>query len=191
MIAHGIRAIVVRTIASQFEAIGISPDDVDIIVFSHAHYDHVGNARLFRNAKWIVQESEYEAMYGTNPEAFAYIPDLYSTLRHNEIEIVQGDCDIFDDGAVRLIYTPGHTLGHCSLLVRLPRTGPVVLSGDVAHDYCNLKQRRVPAINADQAASLASMQRIEDIVRDEGAKLWVNHDATQSGTLPHAPAWIV
>ncbi len=191
IIAHGIRGMVVRTVASQFEAIGVSPDDVDIVMFSHAHYDHIGNSGLFRNAKWIVQQAEHDAMFGSNPDRFGYLTELYSTMRNNEVEVIQGDCDVFDDGAIRVIYTPGHTAGHNSLLVRLPQTGPVILSGDVAHNCCNLKHRRVPAMNADREASLSSMHRIEQLAHKEGARIWVNHDTAQSATLPHAPAWIV
>jgi N-acyl homoserine lactone hydrolase len=191
VMAHGIRAIVTRTIVSQFDAIGISPDDVDIILLSHAHYDHAGNSRLFRNARWIVQRAEHDAMFGPNPDALGYLPELYDAMRHNDVEVVEGDCDLFDDGAVRLLHTPGHTPGHCSLFVRLPQTGAVILSGDVAHSCCNLMHRRVPRFNFDQQASVMSMNRIDELAEQEGAKIWVNHDVAQSGTLPHAPAWIV
>lgn len=91
---------------------------------------------------------------------------------------------------MRLIYTPGHTLGHCSLLVRLPETGPVLLGGDVAHNHSNLSHRRVPTFNADKQATLSSMDKVDALSKHEGAKIWLNHDTEQSATLPHAPAWI-
>jgi N-acyl homoserine lactone hydrolase len=89
---------------------------------------------------------------------------------------VDVDHDIFGDGAVRLIFTPGHTLGHCSLLVRLPETGPVLLSGDVAHNRENFRLRRVPSSNADQQATSASMDKVEALLRAEQATMWVNHE---------------
>ncbi|MDE1143791.1 N-acyl homoserine lactonase family protein [Paraburkholderia tropica] len=190
IVADGMRAIVVRTIAAQFEMIGLSPDDVDIIMFSHAHYDHVGNSCLFRNAKWFVQQHEHEAMFGTQADSFGYLPEFYSAMRDNEVELLQGDCDLFDDGAIRLIHTPGLTPGHCSLFVRLPRTGPVILGGDVAHNCLDLQYRRVPSFSTDREASVASMRKIEELARKEGARIWINHDTMQSATLPHAPAWI-
>jgi N-acyl homoserine lactone hydrolase len=190
IIAHGIRGIVSRTLASQLEEIEVRPDEIGTLVLSHAHYDHVGNTRLFRMARWIAQKAEYEAMFGPDPEQYGYIQELYGTLREREVHIVEGDCDIFGDGAVRMIFTPGHTLGHCSLLVRLPESGPVLLSGDVAHNFGNLRHRRVPSFNADPIATVTSMNKIDMLLRLEGAKIWINHDTAQSVTLPHGPAWI-
>jgi glyoxylase-like metal-dependent hydrolase (beta-lactamase superfamily II) len=189
IVAHGIRGIVRKTLASQLGEIGVRPDEIGTIVLSHAHFDHVGNCRLFPTAKWIAQRAEYDAMFGPSPEDYGYLPELYATMRDNPVEIVEGDHDIFGDGAVRLISTPGHTLGHCSLLVRL-ESGPVLLSADVAHNRDNFVHRRVPAFNADQEASRASMDKVDALLRAEGATMWVNHDTAQSEKLPHAPRWI-
>jgi glyoxylase-like metal-dependent hydrolase (beta-lactamase superfamily II) len=191
IVAHGIRGIVRRTVASQLDELGIAPDQIATIAISHAHFDHVGNCRLFRNAKWIAQKAEYDAMFGSNPEEFGYSPDLYATMCQNAVEVVEGDHDLFGDGAVRMIFTPGHTLGHCSLLVRLPETGPVLLSGDAAHNRENFRHRRVPIFNADKPATIASMEKIDALLHAENANMWINHDTAQSGTLPHAPNWIV
>ena len=190
IVAHGIRGVVQTPVESQLAGIGVAPADIGMLAISHAHYDHVGNCKLFRNAKWIVQKAEHEAMFGGNPQEFGYLPELYESLRPRDTQIVDGDHDIFGDGAVRMIFTPGHTLGHCSLLVRLPQTGPVVLSGDVAHNRENLRLLRVPSFNADQQATVASMQRIESLLRAEAAVMWINHDTAQNETLPHAPASI-
>jgi N-acyl homoserine lactone hydrolase len=190
IVAHGIRGLVRKTMTSQFAELGIPPNDVTHLVLSHAHYDHVGNCRLFGNARWIVQRAEYEAMFGSNPERFGYLADLYEPLRESPTEIVEGDHDIFGDGAVRLIFTPGHTMGHCSLLIRLPNSGPVVLSGDVAHNRENFRLRRVPAFNADKAATVSSIEKVEAMLARENAALWINHDTEQSASLAHAPKWI-
>lgn len=86
-----------------------------------------------------------------------------------------------------IISTPGHTPGHQSLLVKLPKTGAVVLSGDAAHFKSNWDNRRVPSINWNKEKTLASMQRITDILVKEHAQLWINHDKAQTDTLKHAP----
>jgi N-acyl homoserine lactone hydrolase len=191
IIAHGIRGIVRKTLASQLDEIGVGPDDIGTISISHAHFDHIGNCRLFPKAKWVVQRAEYNAMFGPNPEEFGYLPELYLTMHQNEVELVEGDHDIFGDGAVKLVFTPGHTLGHCSLLVRLPETGAVLLSGDVAHNRENFRCRRVPSFNADKLATAASMDKVDALLRAEQAVMWVNHDTIQSQSLPYSPQWIV
>ena len=190
IIAHDIRGIARRTIAGQLQDIGVAPKDVYTIILSHAHFDHAGNCRLFPNARWIAQKAERDAMFGPNPDSFGFLPHLYDTMRANPTTVVEGDHDVFGDGSVRLISTPGHTPGHCSLLVRLPKTGPVILSGDVAHFGESLEHHYVPKFNSDPVASKASMGKVEALMRAEGARLWINHDATQMASLPQAPHWV-
>lgn len=191
IIAHGIRGRVVRTLAAQLGEIGVDPDDIGLLAISHAHFDHVGNCALFGKARWIAQKAEHDAMFGADPGEFGYAPELYSMLRRNDVRIVEGDHDVFGDGAVRLISTPGHTPGHCSLFVRLPATGSVILSGDVAHNRENFSHRRVPAFNCDQQASVDSMNKVDALLGKEGAMLWINHDTKQSRGLPHSPTAIL
>ncbi len=128
-----------------------------------------------------------EAMFGPDHTRYGFIPSLYASMPDNPIEIVDGDHDLFGDRSVQIISTPGHTPGHQSLLVRLRETAPVVLSGDVAHFRENFRYRRVPSFNADHAQTLRSMDRIDALLQAEGAVLWINHDAGQSATIPHAP----
>ncbi|MDB5782299.1 N-acyl homoserine lactonase family protein [Caballeronia mineralivorans] len=190
IIAHGIRGTISKTIASQLQEIGVEPDEIGTLALSHAHYDHVGNCRLFTKAEWIVQKAEYEAMFGPDPGAFGFSPELYGTLRNNKLRLIEGDHDVFGDGAVRIILTPGHTPGHCSLLLNLPEAGRVLLSGDVAHNRRNFQCRCVPSFNVDALQSIASMNRVEELLETEGATLFVNHDVVQNATLPHAPDWL-
>lgn len=189
VIAHGIRGIVVRTVEQQLADIGLTPADVGTVILSHAHFDHVGNAGLFRHATWYVQRREYEAMFGPDAEEYAYHPSLCEPLRQAKVERMDGDLDLFGDGSVTVVSTPGHTPGHCSLLVRMANAGPVLLSGDVAHYRFTMEHRCVPAMNGDVEASRVSMDRVAAIVRDEGAQLWLNHDTEQTATIPHAPSF--
>jgi len=92
---------------------------------------------------------------------------------------LEGDRDVFGDGSVTILSTPGHTPGHQSLLVKLPKTGTVVLSGDAVHFMDNWDNRRVPAMNADKEQTAASMQKIADMLTKEKAQLWINHDKAQ------------
>ena len=88
-----------------------------------------------------------------------------------------------------IISTPGHTPGHQSLLVKLPKTGAIVLSGDAVHFKSNWDNRRVPSINYDKDKTSTSMQRIADVLAKENAQLWINHDMAQRDTLNMAPGY--
>ena len=188
VIAHGIRGIVARPLTHQLAVLGLTPKDIAKVILSHAHFDHIGNGNLFAKSSFIVQSAELDAMFGPDYVHFGYIPKLYETLRTADVQRVQGDLDLFRDGSIRLISTPGHTPGHMSLLLRLRETGPIILAADVAHYAFNLEQHLVPSMNSSQEESLRSMERIQRIAAEEGATIWLNHDIDQSATFPHAPA---
>ena len=179
-----------KTLASQLAEIGVAPSQITYLAFSHSHGDHVGNGNLFTSATLYIQRAEYDAAFGPDAAKFGFVPATYEQLRTSRTVKLEGDADVFGDGSVRILSTPGHTPGHQSLLVRLPKTGAVVLSGDVAHFQENFSERRVPGFNFDKAQSLQSMAKIDAIVKAEHAQLWINHDAKQSATIAHAPQFI-
>ena len=187
--ANGLLTLWVRkTLASQLEALGIAPTAITDIAFSHFHSDHVGNANLFTSATLYIQEPEYQAAFGPDPGKFNFNPALYNKLENNPRVMLGGDFDVFADGSVMIISTPGHTPGHQSLLVRLPDRGAVVLSGDMVHFEKNWMNRVVPARNFNKEQSAQSMDKIAALLTRENAKLWINHDKTQSDAIPKAPA---
>jgi len=167
-----------KTLAAQLKEIGIAPDDIDTVAVSHSHGDHVGNLDLFPKATLILQEAEYQFAYGGKPAPFPATQSL---------RLLKGDLDVFGDGSVTILSTPGHTPGHQSLMVRLARTGVVLLSGDAVHFQSNWDNRRVPGMNADRDETLASMQRLADLMARHAAQLWINHDKPQSDAQRRAP----
>jgi N-acyl homoserine lactone hydrolase len=169
-----------KTLAAQLAEVGVKPADIKYVGVSHSHPDHMGNTPMFPQSTLVVQKAEYE---WANPDGK---PRFLPTLPVMKLE---GDRDIFGDGSVVVLSTPGHTPGHQSLLVRLPRTGAVVLSGDLAHFKDNWDNRRVPPFNTDQAASATSMNRVADVLAKEHATLWINHDKPQRDTLKMSPAY--
>jgi N-acyl homoserine lactone hydrolase len=167
-----------KTLAVQLDQLGVKPSDIKAIAVSHTHPDHVGNVEMFPAVMLYVQKAEYEWPGANNAPRFK--PE-------HPVTKLQGDHDIFGDGSVVILSTPGHTPGHQSLLVKLPNTGAVVLSGDAAHFKDNWENRRVPSINVDKDGTLASMQKISDTLTKEKAQLWINHDKTQRDSLKMAP----
>jgi len=179
-----------KTLASQLAELGVAPEQIKHLAFSHTHADHVGNANLFTAATLYIQQAEYDAAFGSEPAKYGFNPALYDKLRSNPVVKLNGDRDVFGDATVVILSTPGHTPGHQSLLVRLPKTGAVVLSGDAAHFEDNFVKRRVPSFNFNADQSRQSMDKIDAIVKAEGAQLWINHDAKQNAAIAHAPRFV-
>jgi N-acyl homoserine lactone hydrolase len=169
-----------KTLAAQLDELGLKPSDIKAMAISHTHPDHIGNVELFPQAMLYVQKAEYEwPGEGGTPR---FKPEHPATL-------LEGDRDVFGDGSVTIVSTPGHTPGHQSLLVKLPKTGAVLLSGDAVHFKDNWDNRRVPAGNVSKEQTLASMQRMADIMAREHAQLWINHDKPQSDAQKKAPEY--
>ena len=167
-----------KTLASQLESVGVKPPEIKYLAISHTHPDHIGNVELFPQAMLLVQKAEYE---WPNPLGVGRFKPEHPVTK------LEGDYDVFGDGSVTIIATPGHTPGHQSLLVKLPKTGAVLLSGDAVHFKDNWDNRRVPSINTDKDKTLASMQHMAEVLAKEKAQLWINHDKAQTDTLKHAP----
>ena len=168
-----------KTLEAQLAEIGVKPADIDFVAISPTHGDHVGNVDLFPEATVLMQAAEVDwAFAGGKKPPFA---------PRDNIEKLNGDRDVFGDGSVVILSTPGHTPGHQSLLVMLPRTGAVLLTGDAVHFRDNWEHRRVPSMNTDKGQTLASMDRIEKTLAEKKAQLWINHDKPQSERLRHAP----
>ncbi len=175
----------------QLQRIGVDPKDVTHVAFSHTHGDHVGNANLFAGATLYIQQAEYDVAFGPDAATkWNFEVASYEKLRSSRTIKLNGDHDVFGDGSIIIIATPGHTPGHQSLLVRLPRRGPVILSGDMVHLTENWQSRRVPSFNFDVEQSRTSMDKVAAIMKQTGAELWINHDKAQSDTIPKAPAFI-
>jgi N-acyl homoserine lactone hydrolase len=169
-----------KTLAAQLAEIGVKPADIAYVAISHTHGDHVGNVSLFPSSTILIQAAEYEwAMAQPTKPAFA------ATQTFDKLS---GDRDVFGDGSLVILSTPGHTPGHQCLLVRLPKTGAVVLSGDAVHLRDNWDYRRVPSMNTSHDQTIASMQRIAVVLDEQKAQLWINHDKPQSAQLRYAPA---
>jgi N-acyl homoserine lactone hydrolase len=167
-----------KTLAAQLDQLGLKPSDIKAVAVSHTHPDHVGNVEMFPAAMLYVQKAEYEWPGANNAPRFK--PE-------HPVTKLEGDRDVFGDGSVVILSTPGHTPGHQSLLLKLPKTGAIVLSGDAVHFKENWDNRRVPSMNFNKDETVASMQKISDTLAREKAQLWINHDKAQRDTLKMSP----
>lgn len=177
-LANGMHVQKSTTLIAALASLGVKPDDIAGMAVSHSHPDHIGNVEAFARTMLYVQKAEYD--WPGEGGAPRFKPE-------HPVTKLDGDRDVFGDGSVVIIATPGHTPGHQSLVVHLPNAGAVVLSGDAVHFKSNWDNRRVPGFNASKDDTLASMQKIADILAKEHAQLWINHDKPQSDTLKRPP----
>jgi len=185
---------VTRPLLPQLAAIGYTPADITYLALSHYHGDHVANANSFAGSTWIVQQVERDAMFA--PKATdqkgpgAPAADLYGALKQSKVLLLKGeDHDVFGDGTVVIKFTPGHTPGHQSLFLKLAKTGPVLLSGDLYHYPEEMTLKRVPSFDFDKDQTAKSRAAMEDFVKKTGAQLWIQHDATAGAKRKIAPQY--
>jgi N-acyl homoserine lactone hydrolase len=154
--------------------IGMKPSDIKIVVQSHLHFDHAGGLDCVRHAEVLVQRREL---------AFALDPPVYQRdvyvradydldLRWHELD---GDHDVFGDGRLMTVSTPGHTPGHQSLMVALEGQ-VVILLADATYLLDKMRARRLPAIVWNPDSMVASWERLEQLEREHDARLMPTHD---------------
>lgn len=186
---NGIRLYVDHSLQDQLRMLGMKPDDIRYVAFSHFHLDHVGNANLFAHSTWILNKDELTAAMGQTPP-FGVDKTLISEYTNVKTQMIDGDYDVFDDGTVRILKAPGHTPGHQVLVLKLRHSGTVMLSGDLYHTRDNRQARRVPTINTDRADTLASIDRFEHLAANMHARVIVQHDPKDFQSLPKFPAYL-
>ena len=175
-----------KTLRSQLAEINVDPAKVDFLAFSHLHSDHTGNSSLFKNSTLLMQEAEYNVAFSESAKNFGYHPQDYANSKGNTVIKLSGNHDVFGDGAVIIISTPGHSPGHQSLFVDLPKTGPVILSGDLYHFKENRDNYGIPVWNSKKE-TIHSFALIDKVLESTKASLWIQHDKEQFDTLRHAP----
>jgi N-acyl homoserine lactone hydrolase len=178
-----------KSLTGQLADLGLKPADIGHLGFSHAHQDHIGNGNLFASGTLYIQQAEYDFYLGPKGKPPS-LPANFDKLRDSKRVTLNGDHDIFGDGSITIISTPGHTPGHQSLLIKLPKTGAVLLTGDAAHFQENFNQRRSPVQNANREQTLQSMDKIAAVAAANKAQIWINHDIDQTAKLKKSPAYI-
>ena len=176
-----------KTLKSQLAAVGFAPKDITYFALSHDHFDHVANANAFAGATWIVQQPERDAMFGDKPGP-ATVTALYTALKDSKTQVLHGeDHDVFGDGSVVVKAAYGHTPGHQVLVLKLKKTGPVVLAGDLYHYQAERGTDKVPSFEFNKEQSLASRTAIEALIKQTGAQLWIEHDLANFRKQKKAP----
>jgi N-acyl homoserine lactone hydrolase len=177
----------VRPLTAQLAEIGYVPADITYLALSHFHWDHIGNANLFASATWLVRKLERDIMFADPPSPRTE-PANYSALKNSKTVIITKDeYDVFGDGTVVIKSAPGHSPDHQVLFLKLAKTGPILLAGDLYHYPEERKLNRVPTTEFDAEQTIASRVAIEAFLKKTGAQLWIQHDFTANAKLKKAP----
>ena len=185
--AGTITAFMRKPLAESLREIGLAPGDIQHFAMSHSHGDHSGNANLFGASTVYMQQAEYDAVFGPEPQKYNFVAANFEGLRGAKFVRLSGDHDLFGDGSVLIKAAPGHTPGHQVLVVRLPKSGPVMLSGDMVHLVYSWERSIVPSFNFDVPRSRRTIEEMKAYAAASGARLWVNHDREQHLAIRKAP----
>jgi N-acyl homoserine lactone hydrolase len=175
------------SLVDQLAQLKLTPDQIKFVGISHYHGDHVGQVGSFPKATLLIGKRDWEVVTGApNPMANP-VPFANWISGGGKLEPVPQDKDVFGDGTVVMLNTPGHTPGHHSLLVRLKDMGAVLLTGDLAHFRENYDSDGVPTFNTDRAETLASTDRFKKIAANLKATVIIQHDPRDIAKLPAFP----
>jgi glyoxylase-like metal-dependent hydrolase (beta-lactamase superfamily II) len=170
-------------IVDQLRQIGVSPDRVNFVGVSHNHFDHIGQAADFPKATLLIGEEDFEASKQGDAAA-RFAPWVKGGAK---VERIKRDHDVFGDGSVTILDMPGHTPGHQALLVKLPKTGNILLSGDLYHFAENFRSGGMPSFNTHRADTLGSMNRFAAIAKNLKARMIIQHEPADVAKLPLFP----
>lgn len=180
-----------RAASVQLADLGYEPADVDYVVLTHLHLDHAGDITSFPDAEIVVQQSELEyAFWPADPvQRQLYVEGDFGVLRDPAYDVtaVSGRHDLFGDGAVECVPTPGHTPGHQSVVVDLEENGTVVLAGDVAFTDEAVERDLQPPFAWNTEEALRSTRNVADLARRRDADIYLAHDRDHHEALPDPP----
>lgn len=185
----GIHFSATKSLVSQLAQLSLKPDDIKYVALSHLHPDHSGNISLFPHAEFLVSTKEVTwAM--SEPTPMGVEADLIAPLKNDKVTTSDEDVDVFGDGTVKLLKGPGHTPGHRFLLLRLAKSGNLLITGDLFHTRENMLNKTVDAGNADRAEELASFDRFERIRINMKARVIIQHSPEDFAAMPVFPKYL-
>lgn len=180
-------------VVNQLLIMGVQPEEITHVVLSHLHLDHAGGTGAFPNAEYIVQRSELH---------YAYVPDFFQAGAYIRADfdkpqlkwlLLEGEhdegFDLFGDGTLRILFTPGHTPGHQSLLVNLPEWGPTLLTGDSIYTQEILDEDVLPGLVYSPSDAVRSIRKMRFLHRNHNIRIITGHDPDNWPSFQLAPKY--
>ena len=177
------------SVVDQLAKLGVKPEQIQYVGISHYHGDHTGQVASFPQATLLIGQGDWNAITAPKPAAGVNAPPFAHWISGGgKVEPLPADKDVFGDGTVIILNTPGHTPGHHSLLVKLREKGNFLITGDLVHFHENYNSNGVPWFNVSRADTLASIDRFKKLAQTFRATVIIQHDARDIGKLPAFPA---
>jgi N-acyl homoserine lactone hydrolase len=177
------------SVVDQLAQLGVKPEQINFVGISHYHADHTGQVASFPQAMLLIGKGDWDAISAPKPAPGVNAPPFAHWISGGgKVEPQPNDKDVFGDGTVMILNTPGHTPGHHSVLVKLKEKGNVLITGDLVHFHENYDTNGVPWFNTSRAETLASMDRLKKLAATFKATIIIQHDARDIGLLPAFPA---
>ncbi|MFP4312925.1 MAG: N-acyl homoserine lactonase family protein [Alphaproteobacteria bacterium] len=180
-----------ETIPQALEKIDLKPEDITKIGISNMHFDNIGQANLFSHATLYMGWEDYNFLFNVPLLPQGFHPEFIDEWADGKnVVIVKDKTDIFGDGRVVMIPTPGHTLGHNSLLVNLEKSGSYLLSGDLWHVQENMENNRVPDFSKNPTLNRQTGERVKNWAENNNVKVIIQHDPRHFEEIPDLPEFL-
>jgi N-acyl homoserine lactone hydrolase len=177
------------SLVEQLAQLHLKPEQINFVAISHYHGDHIGQVASFPQSTLLIGKGDWDALNDPKPNPMIKPANFEHWISGGgKVDPVSGDKDVFGDGSVIILNTPGHTPGHHSLLVKLKEKGNVLITGDLSHFQENYDSNGVPTFNTNRADTLASLDRFKQLATNLHATVIIQHDARDIGKLPPFPA---
>ncbi len=179
-------------VVNRLQAMDVDPASVRYVIQSHLHLDHSGAIGHFPNAEYVVQRRELE---------YAYTPDWFQKPAYIRADFDQDvdwlfldgenddGYDLFGDGTIKTLFTPGHAPGHTSIIVTLEETGPMMLTADACYTMDHYNNAALPGLIHSAADCASSVQKIHRAVDALGATVVTGHDPDEWPNFKKAPEY--
>jgi 4-pyridoxolactonase len=176
-----------QTIPAQLALCGYKPGDVDIVINSHFHFDHVGGNKYLTEATTLVHKEELR--HAKVPEPFERLGYSDLSFDHSTVSYkpISGDYEVVP--GVWLFETPGHTIGHYSLMVEMENERNMLFCGDAAYTRTTLEKEWIAGFHLDPTKSVEAIRRLNYLARTREADIYPSHELESFETWKLAPAY--